>query len=97
MEFIEYHTEKNKQNDLQGTECIFSILVVYTHIHMADQELQLAATAPHHESIERVSTTYHWPRKRLKFKYGFYRIIFPLQFQSQTTVKLKHKSESVST
>lgn len=80
MEFIEYHTERNKQNDLQGTECIFSILVVYTHDHMAGQELQLPATAPHHESIEKVSTTYHWPRKRSKFKYGFYRITFPLQF-----------------
>ena len=28
MEFIEYHTERNKQNDFQGTECILSILVV---------------------------------------------------------------------
>ena len=56
MEFIEYHTERNKQNDLQGTEHIF---VVYTYDHMAGQELQLMATAPHHESIEKVSTTYH--------------------------------------
>lgn len=77
MEFIEYHTERNKQNDLQGTEHIF---VVYTYDHMAGQELQLTATAPHHESIEKVSTTYHWPRKRSKFKCGFYRITFPLQF-----------------